>query len=128
MERLLRQSTKSFLDINQNLLKKIETVRMLGDDFLKYDGKNLVTRIVANPPFSKNQDIDHIYKMYEVLAPKGRLVTIASNHWKQSTNKKEIEFQNWLKRKNATIIDVEKGEFKESGTMIATSIIVINKV
>lgn len=84
-------------------------------------------RKIANPPFSKNQDIDHIRKMYECLKVGGRIVTIASKHWQISTNKKEAAFSEWLDKLDAEIIDVEAGEFKESGTSIATCIIVIDK-
>ena len=37
--------------------------------------------ILANPPFTKNQDIDHIMKMYGLLAPGGQMVTVASQSW-----------------------------------------------
>lgn len=84
-------------------------------------------RIIANPPFSKNQDIDHIEAMYKCCKDGGRIVSVASNHWRTSTNKKETEFKNWLESIGAEIIDVPKGKFKDSGTMIATCIIVINK-
>jgi 16S rRNA G1207 methylase RsmC len=29
--------------------------------------KNYFHKIIANPPFSKNQDVKHILKMYELL-------------------------------------------------------------
>lgn len=112
---------------NQTILKKISRIDFLGDDF--FNSKHIETfdRIIANPPFSKNQDIDHIMKMYEVCKPGGRIVTIASKHWQLSTNKKETAFKNWLEEINAEVIEIEKGSFKESGTMISSCIIVIDK-
>ena len=65
--------------------------------------------------------------MFERLGNGGRLVTIASNHWKTSQNKKETNFRNWLDKHNAEIIEIESGEFKESGTNISCCIIIINK-
>lgn len=100
--------------------------RLLGNDFLKCESGEY-SKIIANPPFTKNQDIEHIYKMYERLGCSGRLVTIASNHWKNCQNKKETEFREWLDKINADIIEIESGEFKESGTNISCCIIIINK-
>ena len=96
----------------------------LGGDFLTIDDKKY-TRIIANPPFSKNQDIDHILKMYSLLEDNGILVSIASNHWKNSSNKKETLFREFLEEKNAEIIEIEQGEFKQSGTNISACIIII---
>lgn len=117
------------MDINGNILAKHSNVHFICEDFLKipkqYEG--YYDRIIANPPFSKNQDIDHIMKMYECLKPKGILVTICSKHFQMSTKKKETAFKEWLDEINAVIEEVPAGEFKESGTNIATCIIIISK-
>ncbi len=115
------------MPINQTFLKRIEGVQLLGSDFLFAQAHNYYDRIVANPPFAKNQDIDHIYEMYNCLKEGGRLVSIASKHWQLSGNKKEIQFSEWLNDLGAEIIEIPAGEFKESGTAVATCIIVINK-
>ncbi len=96
------------------------------NDFLEYNGSGY-DRIIANPPFSKNQDIDHIMKMYECLNSGGRLVSIASTHWQDSKNKKETEFRAWLKELKADVREIEAGAFKESGTNVKTVMIIINK-
>lgn len=115
------------MPVNKIFLNKISTAILIGDDFLTVDEPLGFDKIVANPPFNKNQDIDHIRMMYSLLKQKGRLVSISSKHWQQSSNKKEVAFKNWLKEIKADIIEVDGGEFKESGTIIATVIIVINK-
>ncbi len=115
------------MDINKSFLDKIENVQFEEKNFLEHEGESEYSTIIANPPFSKNQDIDHIRKMYDCLEPSGRLVSISSEHWQISNNKKETEFRNWLDEVNAEIIDIEKGSFKESGTLIGGNIIVINK-
>lgn len=117
-------------EINELLheaLRKFDCIAFLGTDFLTTDEGMKYDRIVANPPFSKNQDIDHIRKMYAVLATGGILVSIASKHWQMSNNRKETEFRNWLKSVNAEIFEVEAGAFKESGTTVPTVIIRIRK-
>lgn len=117
------------LDINRGILQKMQGVLLADHDFLTVPGgyNEQFDRIIANPPFSKNQDIDHIRKMYECLKPGGRIVTIASKHWQYAAGKKEKAFKQWLGDINAVVEDVEAGEFKESGTNIATCIIIIDK-
>jgi hypothetical protein len=119
------------MDINQMFLKKINNFTLIGFDFLediKYHNlEKYYDRIVANPPFTKNQDIDHIRQMYRYLKAGGRLVSMSSNHWHTSSFKKETEFKEWLHNRNANCICIEPGRFKESGTNIATCIIIIDK-
>lgn len=115
------------MPLNKTFLEKISPVTEIGEDFLLMDEDFTFDRIVANPPFNKNQDIDHIRRMYDALRDGGRIVTIASKHWQHSTQKKETAFKNWLDEVNADIIEIEAGEFKESGTNIKTVILVIDK-
>lgn len=113
---------------NKAILKKNIAVKFICDDFLQIDTKRFhFTKIVANPPFRNNSDISHIMKMYECLHPKGRLVSIASKHWQFAQGKKETAFVKWLNKVHAIIKEVPAGEFKESGTNIATCIIIIDK-
>lgn len=113
------------MPVNKTFLSKIPSFKLIGDDFLKCDTS--FDKIIANPPFNKNQDILHIRKMYDCLRPKGRLVSMASRHWQTSNNKAETFFRGWLKEVGAEIIDIQAGRFKESGTNIATCKIIINK-
>jgi predicted RNA methylase len=113
------------MDINRTILSKIKTANLIGNNFLT-ECNNKYFRIIANPPFSKNQDIDHFYKMYDCLNVGGVLVSIVSRHWQLSQNKKETKFREWIERRT-DIIELKGGEFKESGTMIPTYIIKIRK-
>lgn len=114
------------MGINRTFLSKIEGFRLLGNDFLQ-EVDEMFDVIIANPPFAKNQDIDHIYKMFDCVRIGGRIVSIASTHWRHSSNSKEVKFRKWLQDLNATIIDVPSGAFSESGTDIATTIIIIDR-
>ena len=96
-------------------------------DFLKIPDQNFYDRIIANPPFAKNQDIDHVNRMYELLKPGGRLVSIMSPHWTFATNKKETAFRTWIKIINAEVQKIPRETFKESGTLIKSLIVIINK-
>lgn len=118
------------MEINRNIVKELsDDILIEGEDFLKAAPKfnNYFDRVIANPPFTKNQDIDHIRKMYDVCKHGGKIVSIASNHWRHSQNKKEKEFRFWLNELDSDIEEVEAGEFKESGTSIAACIVTINK-
>lgn len=98
-------------------------------DFLDMssDDLELFDRIVANPPFTKNQDIDHIRHMFSMLKSDGRLVSVASKSWTFGSQKKQAAFREWLDDLGATITEIPAGAFKESGTSIASVIIEINK-
>lgn len=119
------------MPVNQSALSKLCHCKhkhsFMGEDFLTFKPFKPYKRIIANPPFSKNQDIDHVKKMYLCLADGGRIVSIMSKHWLYSSNKKEVEFRNWIDEVGAVVHEVDAGEFKESGTTIATVIVVIDK-
>lgn len=117
------------MDINRNVLKMFTSAVWICDDFLKIPDHYLgyYDRIVANPPFNKNLDIDHIKKMYDCLKDGGRLVSIASQSWKTGNQKKQVAFREWIDYVEADIEEVEMGSFKESGTSVGGYIITIDK-
>lgn len=49
-------------------------VRLLGEDFLEYEGKRLFDLVVMNPPFRNG--VDHVIHAWELVAPGGDLVCI----------------------------------------------------
>jgi len=115
------------MEVNTIILKKSGlSFELIGDDFFRHKGQKY-SKIIANPPFTKNQDIDHLKEMYDCLLDGGRLVCITSESWANGTQKKQVDFKNWLEKVEAEVIDIEKGAFKESGTMVGGKIIVINK-
>lgn len=119
--------TYELMELNRSILQKICNCKLIGDDFLKADVSVKYNRIVANPPFTKNQDIDHIYMMHHILAPGGIMVTLASCSWVSGSQKKQIEFREWLHGVGAHIEEVPEKTFKESGTNIKTMLIKIIK-
>ncbi|NCN66377.1 MAG: hypothetical protein GW898_10725 [Thiomicrospira sp.] len=98
-------------------------------DFLSMRPESLgqFDRIVANPPFTKNQDIDHITQMYSMLKPGGKIVSIASRSWIRGQQKKQVSFQNWLEDIGATLTAIPDGAFSESGTAVGAVIVQIHK-
>jgi len=98
---------------------------IVGIDFLEYSLGILkpFDRIVMNPPFSKQRDITHIRHAYSMLKDDGILVAVSSIYPFERNDDISVEFRKWLSNKNAEIVHIEKGAFKDSGTLVATKII-----
>lgn len=111
---------------NREFLHTLDNVILLDEDFTK-DSVGHYTKIIANPPFSGNQDIDHVRLMYERLERGGTLAAITSQHWKLSSEKKCALFRKWLEEVHGEIFEIAAGEFKESGTTVSTMAVVIKK-
>jgi type I restriction-modification system DNA methylase subunit len=86
-----------------------------------------INRVIMNPPFTKQQDIDHILRAYDFLIPGGILVAVCSPSPFFRNNKKSNAFTEWLVETGADVIDVPEGAFKASGTNIRTKIIKVRK-
>ena len=117
------------MDVNRVILNKSGlNFDLIGEDFLEDTAKKKYSVIIANPPFTKNQDIEHLQEMYKCLEIGGRVVCITSESWVNGSQKKQVGFRDWLKTKNAHIFDIERGAFKSSGTMVGGKIIVMDKI
>lgn len=116
------------MDINRTILsEKFNDSRHVGNDFLEYNPEYRYDKIIANPPFTKNQDIKHLKHMYSMLKNSGILVCITSTSWDHGTQKLQLEFKKWLETIKYEKIILEEGSFKESGTNVKTYILVIKK-
>lgn len=111
---------------NKEILSKKDNIRILGDDFTKCDVAQY-DKIIANPPFSKNQDIRHVKRMYEHLSDGGTVSAIMSKHCKIGKESECAEFRKWLDEVGGKSYDIEEGAFKDSGTGIPTTAVVIRK-
>jgi len=114
---------------NREVLKQLPNVNILGNDFMAADNLGEYDIIIANPPFAKNQDIDHFRKMYAHLAPHGALCAIMSKHWTFAHEKKCVEFRDWFYNEigGCDLREIEAGEFKESGTNISCMMVGVVK-
>jgi hypothetical protein len=84
--------------------------------------------IIMNPPFERQQDIDHVTAAYCLLAPGGILVTIMSAGVLFRGNKKTVEFRGNIMEPHGTYLEsLPAGSFKESGTMVNTIILRLEK-
>lgn len=119
------------MGINRTKLIKLDNVKIVSDDFIDcaLNGRvnNKYDYIIANPPFTKNQDIDHVLCMYKACKPGGIIVTLTSTSWQRGSQKKQEAFKEWLTYLGAGITEIPAGAFAESGTNVETLMITIRK-
>ncbi|WP_242183165.1 hypothetical protein [Sphingomonas sp. CARO-RG-8B-R24-01] len=103
-------------------------VTVIVDDFLQQAPDGLTaTAIAMNPPFTRNQDIRHVRHAFNCLTPGGRLAAIVSEHSFLGNERECVEWRNWLNDLDAYIERIPAGAFRESGTSVATRLIVVRK-
>ena len=112
---------------NREILLKLTGVDLIGFDFIKEHKVKKYDKIIANPPFSNNQDMDHVRLMYDCLAEGGRLVSITGLSHAFREDRKAAAFREWLTLVKAKEFPIEKGAFKDNGTAIVSNILVIDK-
>ncbi len=105
----------------ESMPRNIEILRSKGyepihHDFLSldkhYDG--YFDLIIANPPFSNNQYIKHIMKMYDVTKEGGTIFTVAPNSYTNNDNRVCDDFRFWLKSVHAMEKPIPPALFKEN--------------
>lgn len=147
LKKFPKENTSYAIELNDNCYRFLKT-EFAGDDVYSkpdvYLGDFLMSahlnsnffpsefdKIIMNPPFSKGQDIRHIFHAHDILKKGGRLVSIVSESPFFRENKLSQEFREWLfdlEDKNlAMVYDLDAGTFKESGTMVKARIIVVDK-
>ncbi|MDW6094066.1 PLxRFG domain-containing protein [Vibrio rhizosphaerae] len=111
----------------RNILEE-KGYNIVAHDFMDYDGSDY-DRVIMNPPFSDNMDIDHVRHAYGMLKPGGRLVAIVSSMAGDRSNKKNKEFKQWLQEHDAVEELDPDGLFKDSmnKTGVRTKTVVIDK-
>jgi hypothetical protein len=105
-------------------LLELKGYRFAGCDFLT-DVTRKFDRIIMNPPFEKQADIDHVRKAFSVLNPGGRLVSVMAPGFEFRSDRKSTEFRAWLDEVGGTWEDLPDGAFKSSGTGVSTRLVVI---
>lgn len=101
---------------------------LVGSDFMEMPRPERGYHIiVANPPFSNGQDIQHFNRMYSMLAPGGRMAVIMSTGWKASEKPEAVELREWLNYFFHEVVDLPRGSFREAGTNIDTCLVILDK-
>jgi len=131
LDRLPQSKRLHFCEIQAALFIRAERrcpeARFVMANFLDYKPSPTYDRIVANPPFSRQQDIDHVRHMLDCLKVGGILVTVMSAGINFRTNKKTADFLDELHRHDVCIEELEDGTFRESGTNAKAVLVSLTK-
>jgi len=82
-------------------------------------------RVVMNPPFAHQADIDHVRHATMFLKPGGRLVSIMSAGIRFRTNRKAADFRTFLGARGGHIEPLPERSFVDSGTNVSAVLVVI---
>ena len=96
-------------------------------DFLEAGGTFEFDRVLMNPPFEKLQDIDHVLAAFARLKSGGRLVSVMSPGPFFRDTEKCRAFRTFIDESGAEVIDLPDGSFKESGTGVASKLVIIDR-
>ena len=91
-------------------------------DFLKVVVDKKYDAVVANPPFTRQQDIDHVSHMLSMVKSGGVVVSVMSAGVGFRSNKKTCDFKEGLddKAEHWEITQLPENSFKVSGTSVNT--------
>jgi predicted RNA methylase len=94
-------------------------------DFLAAKPDPIFDRVVMNPPFANQADMQHVTRAFNWLKPGGRLVSVMSTSFQFRQTKAAEAFRDLV----AEIGEVEplpNGAFKDSGTMVNAVIVTLD--
>lgn len=94
-------------------------------NFLAVEPRAVFDRVVMNPPFAHQQDIDHVQHALKFLAPGGRLVSVMLASLNFRENNKTQEFKDLVFARGGSIEDLPAESFKEAGTSVPTILVTI---
>lgn len=114
------------MEENRAELAKMPGARLLGDDFMEAE-VGMYDKIIANPPFTYNQDIKHVMKMWEHLSEGGQMAVIMGCHWQFASDKPSKAFRSMVESTDHDITILPKGTFRDSGTDVESVMLVMWK-
>lgn len=99
--------------------------RVVRADFLtlKPDPARLYDRVVMNPPFDRERDIDHVIHALNFLKPGGQLVAIMSAGTEFRETRKSVAFRAMIEKMKGKFRDLPPGSFASVGTYCNTIIL-----
>jgi len=95
-------------------------------DFFEVIPSEKYDRVVMNPPFERQADIDHVLHAWKFVKPGGRLVSIMASSVAFRENRKTTEFRELLEQ-HGSMEHNPAGSFLASGTGVNTVTIVMDK-
>lgn len=121
----MRDANIIAIDIDPEMCLMIESnlsysaIKVECADFMEWKNRHIQpTVVLMNPPFSRNQDIRHVRRAWDMLAKGGRLVAIISAHSSFASDAESVAFRQWAKQIGGEAIPLPAGSFKTAGTMV----------
>ena len=96
-------------------------------DFMTLTPTAAFDRVVMNPPFARQQDVDHVCHALGFLVPGGRLVAVMSAGTLFRRNRKAQSFRILLDSLNGTMTRLPEDAFAVSGTNVHTVVVTANR-
>ena len=91
------------------------------------DPEMLYDKVVMNPPFDSQRDIDHVVHAWKFLKPGGKLVAIMIAGTEFRDTVKANAFRAFVEQHNGKFRDLPAGSFASVGTYVNTIILEIYK-
>ncbi len=98
---------------------------VLTADFLQVAPRPTYDRVVMNPPFDRERDIDHVMHALKFLKPGGHLLAIMSAGTEVRSTKKSEAFRELMNSMGATWRDLPAGSFASVGTHVNTGVLTV---
>lgn len=95
-------------------------------DFLALQQLPKRDRILMNPPFAAQADVDHVSKALDLVKPGGRLVSIMSSGAMHRSNRKAVAFRERVAALGGTFELLPGNAFASSGTGVTACILVVD--
>lgn len=106
-------------------LKGTASVTAHNHDFLQQAATAHFDRVVMNPPFAKQADIDHVLHAHKCLKSGGLLVAVMSASVLFRDNAKTASFRAFVESHGGTFERLPDASFAQSGTAVNTCIVTI---
>lgn len=87
--------------------------------------ERLYDRVIMNPPFGRQTDIDHVRHAFSMLKPGGRLVSVMSAGVRFRQDRKATAFRELVMEHRGNIRALPEGSFSSSGTEVNTVLVTI---
>lgn len=96
-------------------------------DFLTWMLVEPFDAVVMNPPFSRQQDVDHVVHAWSCLRDGGTLAAVMSGGVQFRGNAKTVAFRAFVEAQGGAITPLPDGAFLESGTAVNTVTVTLQK-
>ncbi len=90
-------------------------------------GEQIYDRVVMNPPFDRERDIDHVIHALKFLKPNGHLTAVMSAGAAFRDTKMSKAFRELMNSMGGTYRDLPAGSFASVGTYVNTIVIQVWK-